>query len=257
MDLKKAKILISKVNTLFQSMSADETSIAPIEKDLMRSYLRDLYEQFHNPALQDTASAPVSEKEDEVEEIWIEKASAPAPPPPPKPKPKPRIIEIPDSLKERIEVKKPEPAPVQEPKYTPPPPPPAPDPEPEPEPEPAPAPEVSKPIVAARPKDLSEDVAALFEMSKATELSEKLSELPIRDLTKAMGLNERIFTINELFGGDQDAFDSALKQLNSVEDFDDARNYLMTLADKFAWGSKNKSKKAQNFIKLVRRRYQN
>ena len=46
----------------------------------------------------------------------------------------------------------------------------------------------------------SPDMLAIFEEKPITELSDKLSQTPISDLTKAMGISERIFTVNELFG---------------------------------------------------------
>ena len=83
-----------------------------------------------------------------------------------------------------------------------------------------------------------------------------MGELPIKDLTKAMGLNEKIFTINELFGGDGKAFDTALKTLNTFNSFEQAKAYLSeNFAGQYKWNSRSKKKKAINLIKLVKRRY--
>ncbi|MCB0643443.1 MAG: hypothetical protein KDC44_17455, partial [Phaeodactylibacter sp.] len=104
--------------------------------------------------------------------------------------------------------------------------------------------------------EIPEDVEELFESSKAKELSEKLGELPIPDLTKAMGLNEKIFTINELFDGDQNKFNSVLQVLNGLHTYEQAKEYLVSeVVDTFDWTDKSKKKKAKNFIKLIRRRY--
>jgi len=89
----------------------------------------------------------------------------------------------------------------------------------------------------------------------AKELSEKLSTLPISDLTKAMGLNEKIFTIKELFGDDQDLFNETMNQLNGLSSFEEAKSTLVKIADRFEWTDKKKKKKAKNFIKLISRRY--
>ena len=71
-----------------------------------------------------------------------------------------------------------------------------------------------------------------------------------------MGINERIFTMNELFGGDQAAFDDTIKALNGFSNFAQAKNYLAAnVASKFKWDAKAKKKKAKTFVKLVRRRY--
>ena len=46
MDLTKAKILLDKINRLYRSMSLDEDNVAPIERDLMRDYIKQLYATF-------------------------------------------------------------------------------------------------------------------------------------------------------------------------------------------------------------------
>ena len=80
--------------------------------------------------------------------------------------------------------------------------------------------------------------------------------MPIKDIKKAMGLNERIFTVNELFGGDQAIFDLTTDTLNKLPDFTQAKNFLMrNAASKYNWDKKGKKSKAKNFIKLVKRRY--
>ncbi len=87
-------------------------------------------------------------------------------------------------------------------------------------------------------------------------MSEKLGELPIQDIKKAMGLNERIFTVNELFGGEQTTFDTTLSELNSLRSFDEAKDYLIrNVAARFDWASKSRRGKAKEFIKLVKRRF--
>ena len=86
-------------------------------------------------------------------------------------------------------------------------------------------------------------------------MSEKLAAQPIRDLTKAMGLNEKFLTRDELFGKDNDAFNSALTKLNGFSSFEHATGFLAELATKYGWTKRGKKKKAQIFIKLVRRRY--
>jgi len=74
-------------------------------------------------------------------------------------------------------------------------------------------------------------------------------------LTKAISINEKILTCNELFKKDKTRFNDALKTLNEFSSFTEARPYLASLANEFGWDKKNKKKKAQIFIKLVRRRY--
>jgi len=103
---------------------------------------------------------------------------------------------------------------------------------------------------------ISQDMIDLFEFSNNSELSDKLANAPVKDLTKAMGINEKIFTIKELFGGSQEEMDNMLLALNGLSEFGEAKNILIrSVASKYDWTETAKVKKAKNFIKLVRRRY--
>lgn len=234
MDFQKAGILLEKISALYKNMSVDAGSISEIEKDLMRAYLRQFYEQF----------MPQGQQQGQEQEE------------------PPTVLDLPVERKER---KKPEaPKPVKEPKA----PPPHiyaeedDDEEESPAPRIIPVPDPPKPQrVKEKPPrekvvESEEELETLFEHHQAKELSEKLSELPIQDLNKAMGLNEKIFTINELFDGDQDAFKQVIQVLNGFRSFDDAKDYLVKeAAFRYNWAHPEKKNKAKNFIKLVRRRY--
>jgi len=84
-------------------------------------------------------------------------------------------------------------------------------------------------------------------------------EKPVREYTAPpvipISINEKILTCNELFGKDKNRFNDALTTLNGFGSFTEARPYLVSLANEFGWDQKNAKKKAQVFIKLVRRRY--
>jgi hypothetical protein len=157
---------------------------------------------------------------------------------------------------------------------TPPPPPPKVEvtPEPPPKPEPAPRPiivekpkvEKREPVVRVAPPPpvpkpakakISDEQEELFEFKEATDLSERLSQSPIKDLNKAMGINERILTTNELFDGNGDAMKDALSTINRLSNFEEAKDYLANIAEIYDWTSKKKKKKAIVFVKLVRRRF--
>jgi hypothetical protein len=45
MEIKNIKVLLDKLNGLYQVVSKNEDGIQQIERDLMLSYLRQLYEQ--------------------------------------------------------------------------------------------------------------------------------------------------------------------------------------------------------------------
>lgn len=228
MNLQQAKIILEKINTLYKNISLDAENISAIERDLMLNYVRQLYESLLS---EQQVKAPVyTPPPVATPEPIVEKVEVPAAPV----RKKPRIVEVPDSIKEYAkppapEVKKAAPAKAEV--VT-----------------PAPAPKKT-----AAPK---KSHAVLFEHEEAKELSDKLSAMPIKDLTTAMGLNEKILTINELFGGDHRAFDEAIRDLNTLKTFDAAKDYLSeNLAEKYNWSDRSRKKKAQIFIKLIRRRY--
>ena len=108
----------------------------------------------------------------------------------------------------------------------------------------------------ATPAPNQSELSELFQTEQINELSDKLSFSPISDLTKAMGLNERIFTVNELFGGNNEEFQNMMVALNGLGSYDEAKSVLMSsVATKYGWAESGKMKKARNFIKIVQRRY--
>lgn len=103
---------------------------------------------------------------------------------------------------------------------------------------------------------IPEELLELFDINVSAELSDRLANAPIADLTKAMGINEKMFTVKELFGGNQDEMNNILSALNGLNQFDEAKEVLMhSVAQKYNWTNSDKIKKAKNFIKLVKRRY--
>lgn len=116
-------------------------------------------------------------------------------------------------------------------------------------------PEIKEEIAPVTP-EYDEELLALFEDATGNELSDRLSQLPLKDLTKAMSINERIFTIKELFGNDKEEYQNMMTALNGLGSFEEAKQILLgSVATKYKWGSKGKMKKAIGFIKTVRRRY--
>ncbi|MGK0365857.1 MAG: hypothetical protein ACI85O_002925 [Saprospiraceae bacterium] len=236
MDLQKAKKLLAKINSLYSGMENDtDGSIATIEKDLMRSYVRQFYEIFLDTPIPVAAPKKVKRK------VEIIKSTPKPTPPPPPPAPKReelRIIELSDEVKEFI-ANTPTPAPV--PRVV------------TPAPKPTYVPPIPTPSVSL---SADEEVLELFEEKKATDIAAKLSSMPVSDLTKAMGLNERILTVNELFGGDANEFKKVMTDLNNLRSFDEAKQYLATnVVEKYGWTKRNKKSKAKILIKTIRRRY--
>jgi hypothetical protein len=115
---------------------------------------------------------------------------------------------------------------------------------------------VSAPEPEEAPIEVNEELMSLFEIKEAEDLGDKLSKLPIKDLTKAMSINERIFTINELFGGDHVLFAKTVDHLNGLSNYEQAVDYLLKgVAEKHDWEDPQHLKKAEQFIHLVQRRF--
>ena len=96
----------------------------------------------------------------------------------------------------------------------------------------------------------------IFDFKDTEDLSGKFASSAITDLRKAMGLNEKILTINELFNGNATEYEQTMAELNDLADFDAAKQLLVVGAAKqYEWSTDKKKKKAIHFLKLIRRRY--
>lgn len=105
-------------------------------------------------------------------------------------------------------------------------------------------------------KKLSKDLESLFSLETGNEISDKLSTTSIKDIGKAMSINERIFTIKELFGGSQENFDKAINSLNGFATYADAKAFLSeSVVSENNWLNPDKSKKVKTFLKLISRKY--
>ncbi len=114
-----------------------------------------------------------------------------------------------------------------------------------------------KEVEEEKPKmEFSNEFLSIFAENNSNELSEKLSKRPIKDLKKAFGINEKIFTIKEIFNGDKNAFEDAIEKFNRFNDFEEAKNYILEeLAQTFNWDKPGNIKKIGQFIKTIQRRY--
>ncbi len=234
MDLQQSKKILDKINALYQSISVEDDHISSIERDLMLSYIRQLYESFLDTK-PETLSAPARKA---IKKAKIKK-TPPANPQPVEPAPAPPKESAPEPVFEVV----------------------PPTPEPEPEPAPAPKPKVESEPVSKTPPASKVKAAplgkykTLFENKEAHELSEKLSLQPISDITKSIAINDKLLYVNDLFGKDANAYAVTLNQLNSLGSMDEARNVLLEFAKSNDWLADEKQDTARAFIKLVRRRY--
>jgi hypothetical protein len=86
------------------------------------------------------------------------------------------------------------------------------------------------------------------------ELREVLKESPVRDLRKAIGINDRFLFINDLFRGDENMYERCIKTINSFNIYAEAEYWInRELKVKLGWTDDNKS--TEHFYQLVKRRF--
>jgi hypothetical protein len=87
-----------------------------------------------------------------------------------------------------------------------------------------------------------------------TELVDRLKHEPIKDLRKAIGINDRFVFINELFRGDEAMYERSIKTLNSFYNFNEAEYWInRELTLRLGWDQY--SELVKHFYQLVKRRF--
>jgi hypothetical protein len=87
-----------------------------------------------------------------------------------------------------------------------------------------------------------------------TELFDSLKEAPIRDLKKAIGINDKFLFINELFRGDEVMYERSIKTINGFSIYPEAEYWIKReLKLKLGWDDRNEIVK--QFDQLVKRRF--
>jgi hypothetical protein len=105
------------------------------------------------------------------------------------------------------------------------------------------------------------DVAATQNGSLNDKLKEDTSEVasllqstPIRDLKKAIGINDRYLFINELFRGDDNMYERSIKTINAFTIYAEAEYWIQReLKVKIGWNDNLETVK--HFDQLVKRRF--
>ena len=219
MNIKKFEVLLKKINTLKQNIDLSGENISKLEMDLLKNYIKGLYEtiEMGNENLENDFQIEDSKKGKKKKKEKLVGAELPDE----EAFEEEEVFEEEKEVKDQAVEEKPEESPKKE-----------------------------------NLKEYDNELLAIFEKSFSSDLSEKLSSSPITDIKKAIGINDRIFTINELFGGDKEVFNSAIDQLNKFDKFEDARDFLLAnFAGKYNWAQNENLKKAKRFVKLVGRRY--
>jgi len=86
------------------------------------------------------------------------------------------------------------------------------------------------------------------------ELSEILQNSPIKDLKKAIGINDSFVFINELFQGDETSFERSIKTINGFSIYAEAEYWIRReLKTKLGWDLQSETVK--QFDALVKRRF--
>lgn len=86
------------------------------------------------------------------------------------------------------------------------------------------------------------------------DLGDTLTEAPVRDLKKAIGINDRFLFINELFRGDESMYERSIKTINSFSILPEAEYWMQReLKVKLGWSDANET--VQQFTQLIKRRF--
>lgn len=87
-----------------------------------------------------------------------------------------------------------------------------------------------------------------------TEVAHLLKESPVKDLRKAVGINDRFVFVRELFRGDDAMYDRSIKTINNFNIHSEA-DYWITreLKHKLGWDEQDAT--VRTFLQLVRRRF--
>ena len=235
MNLDKTAKTLKKINRLYELIN-DIGESTETERDLLKAYAKDLYnslcteeELIDDEISRDKASLKKEEKRIKKEHKAAAKEAKVE---------NTEVVEVEEVVVEEAEVIVPEEKKVAQPAQA------------------ASSASDTRNQATTPSSTFSPDMLAIFEEKPITELSDKLSQTPISDLTKAMGINERIFTVNELFGGNTSEFNNLMVALNGLDNYGEARVVLMkSVASKYDWDAPAKQKKAKQLVQLIQRRF--
>ncbi len=114
--------------------------------------------------------------------------------------------------------------------------------------------------IPAPPKEVNEIAVTLSESinerlnESKTELAQRLTDEPIKDLKKGIGVNDRFLFINELFRGDEAMYERSVKTINNFSILAEAEYWIRReLKIKIGWSDADPVVK--QFDQLVRRRF--
>ena len=119
------------------------------------------------------------------------------------------------------------------------------------------------PTLSHQPKEAGKEVNDRAVVSESlndklkqgkTELVEVLKETPVKDLRKAVGINDRFLFINDLFRGDESMYERSIKTINSFNIYPEAEYWISReLKTKLGWSNDHPT--VNLFDQLVKRRF--
>lgn len=90
--------------------------------------------------------------------------------------------------------------------------------------------------------------------SEVTDLKSALNDAPVRDLKKAIGVNDRYVFINQLFRGDEVMYERSIKTINGFRILPEAEYWMeRELKVKLGWDENRET--TRHFYQLVKRRF--
>jgi hypothetical protein len=85
---------------------------------------------------------------------------------------------------------------------------------------------------------------------KDQDISSKLQSKPIKDISSALGINDRFKLIKDLFNGDKESFEKTIAILDDADNFNDAFSYINSTFD---WDMEDEP--VLMLLELVRRKF--
>lgn len=114
--------------------------------------------------------------------------------------------------------------------------------------------ETPAPVFASKESVVTEQTLNDRLKTEKRELGNLLKESPIKDLKKAIGINDRFVFIEELFRGDENMYERSIKTINNFTIFPEAEYWIQReLKTKIGWDEESPTVK--HFDQLVRRRF--
>ena len=92
-----------------------------------------------------------------------------------------------------------------------------------------------------------------LEKAEDDSLAARLQKKPVKDLTTAIGINDKFLLLNELFNGSMEKYNKSIRTLNNFSTYLGAKTYMGELQIEFQWDCESEAYK--KLSDLVERRF--